>query len=302
MEIRQLRYYVEVAQLLSFSAAAQRLYVARSAISRQIMLLESELGVTLFERDGRAVRLTRAGERFLPEAIASYRQLDKLRKVRWDLEDEVGGSLVVGLPPSLLRALAAPAVTRFRSLYPKVDLRIEQAATSALCTAVIEGRLDLAVVSRLNTLQHLEPRTLAHEQAFLVGPRSADFGPSRHIAPDALVDYEHIVTPLAKLLLATHCRSRPPRIVAEVTDTGLAMDLVELGNGYAISFGCAIAERVAAGSLACAEIDGVLIEWVVIRQADRQPQAIDALFEQTLRGAVARGMAPGAMSPMFPAA
>ena len=101
MDIRQLRTFVHVAELGSFSKAADRLHIAQPALSRQIRLLESELKAALFIRHGRGVRLTDAGTLFLDRASGILRQIEQARADVAAEAGDVSGEVSIGVPPSV---------------------------------------------------------------------------------------------------------------------------------------------------------------------------------------------------------
>ena len=105
MELRQLRYFVEVAEREHISDAAEHLHVAQSAISRQIANLEDELGTPLFERIGRNVKLTAIGKTFLVHAIAALKAIDFAAKQVEEFLDPAKGTIKIGFPTSLANSV-----------------------------------------------------------------------------------------------------------------------------------------------------------------------------------------------------
>ena len=108
MDLKQLEYFMHVAEFGSFTHASRYLKVAQPALSRQVRTLEVELRQTLFARNGRGVTLTQAGQRLLEHARGIVQQV---QRARLDLEQQRGalsGRLVIGLPPSVSRVLTGP--------------------------------------------------------------------------------------------------------------------------------------------------------------------------------------------------
>ncbi len=143
MELRQLRYFVGVAEQLSFTRAAQKLRVAQPALSRQIRQLEEEVGVALFERGRQGVRLTGAGRAFLPEARSLLAQsAEAVRTAR-----ETGrGSLNIGYIWALFHSLVPAAVAQFRRGQPEVSVNLFDLTGTQQAEALIEGRLDAGFI------------------------------------------------------------------------------------------------------------------------------------------------------------
>jgi DNA-binding transcriptional LysR family regulator len=143
MEIRNLRTFKTVARLLSFSRAAERLHYAQSSISAQIQSLEEELGVRLFDRLGRRILLTEAGERLLQFS-------DKLLELEEETLAAVTGSkdpqgtLTIRIPESFGVHRLPPVIRRFRSRFPKVGLRFMTCAHEELQKDLRKGVTDLA--------------------------------------------------------------------------------------------------------------------------------------------------------------
>lgn len=147
MDLRQLRYFLAVARAGSFSRAAQHENVSQPALSEQIRSLEQELGVPLFERRARGVRLTPAGERLLEHARLVLREIATARRSIESLRTRIAGRLAVGAIPTVLPYLLAPRVEEFRRRYPEVQLRLVEDVTARLIEGLRSGDLDLAIVS-----------------------------------------------------------------------------------------------------------------------------------------------------------
>jgi LysR family nitrogen assimilation transcriptional regulator len=146
MELRQLRYFVAIADCGSLTKAAEQVFVAQSALSHQLAQLESELGASLFERSRRGVVLTDAGQRFFPHAVAILRQADEARaSVRAD-EREPEGKVIFGIPHSVSYALALPLLRAVRARYPKVVLELTEELTGNLTRQLRTGQIQLAVL------------------------------------------------------------------------------------------------------------------------------------------------------------
>src|ERR1700720_2798436 len=124
MELDQLRYFVAVARAGNFTRAAEQEGVNQPSLSQQIRKLEDSLGAPLFERRGRSVRLTQAGERLLPEAQTLLRKAADVRQLVAELTKEVSGRLAVGAIPTVMPYWLAPKITSFQSHYPDVEVQL----------------------------------------------------------------------------------------------------------------------------------------------------------------------------------
>ena len=154
MDIRQLQYFISVAEHLNFTEAANRLFVAQSAVSHQIALLESNLGVKLFERTKRHVRLTTAGEVFLKEAIKIvYNAQQAIESARLAHAGFVGVLQVGFFLNAPTRKFFPNLIRRHRQLYPKVDLKLFQMNHGQLNAAIEDDTIDIAFTNSFG-LQH----------------------------------------------------------------------------------------------------------------------------------------------------
>ena len=124
METRQLEYFVAVAEELSFTRAAQRLFAVQSSVSSAIRALEAELHTTLFDRSTRRVALSRAGAAFLPEAKAALEALERAKSVVQETTDGLRGSIRIGVLTSVDLLDLPGLLGAFRRRHPMVDIRV----------------------------------------------------------------------------------------------------------------------------------------------------------------------------------
>ncbi|MFJ4503238.1 LysR substrate-binding domain-containing protein [Streptomyces sp. NPDC088864] len=144
MELQQLRYVIAVAETNSFTRAAERCLVVQSALSHQIARLERELGGRLFERTTRRVRLTPAGEAFLPAARQCLEAAERAAAEVAAALGEVRGRLAVGLIPTVTAVDIPDALRDFRHRHPQVRVSLRVGASDELAEQVREGTLDVA--------------------------------------------------------------------------------------------------------------------------------------------------------------
>ncbi|MGX9135741.1 LysR family transcriptional regulator [Rummeliibacillus sp. JY-2-4R] len=144
MELRQLRYFVAVAEREHISEAAEVLHVAQSAVSRQIANLEEELGIELFERVGRNVKLTQIGKTFLEHTISALQAIDFAKKQIDEYLDPEKGTIKIGFPTSLASFLLPTVISAFKKEYPNVSFQLRQGSYRFLINAVKDRELNLA--------------------------------------------------------------------------------------------------------------------------------------------------------------
>jgi LysR family transcriptional regulator, transcription activator of glutamate synthase operon len=151
MEMRQLKYFLAVAESEHVTQASEALHVAQSAISRQISNLENELGVQLFIRQGRNVKLTPIGRNFKKHIEKAMQELDKaVIEVQEYLDPEVG-EVRVGFPHSLAAYTMPTVVSAFRKRYPNVRFQLMQGTVAQMVDDMVSGELDVAFVSPVPT-------------------------------------------------------------------------------------------------------------------------------------------------------
>ena len=143
MELRHLRYFVAVAEELHFGRAAKRLCITQQPLSRQIKDLEEELGVELFYRTKRTVRITEVGETFLKEARKTLKQADYSVKLVKQASQGKIGRITVGFTGSALNVVLPATVRQFKKLYPQVELTLKQLQTIEQVEALHAKQIDL---------------------------------------------------------------------------------------------------------------------------------------------------------------
>jgi LysR family nitrogen assimilation transcriptional regulator len=171
MDLKQLEYFVHVAELGSFTRASNFLHIAQPALSRQVRALEVELRQVLLERNGRGVTPTEPGKRLLAHGRGILQQVER---ARLDLEDHRGvatGRLVVGLPPSVSRTLTTPLVEAFRERFPKATLCVVEGLSSYALEWLVLGRVDCAVVYNVTPAPAIDLVPVLDEPLYLVGAR-----------------------------------------------------------------------------------------------------------------------------------
>lgn len=144
MELRQLRYFLKAAELLNFTDAAKQLYITQSTLSQQIKQLENELNVLLFDRIGKRVFLTEAGNEFLPFAKQTVGDADLAVQRIQDLQGIRTGSLRIGITYSLSFGLA-PIILRFMKEYPNIKLEVFYNTAQELLQMLKDRELDFVL-------------------------------------------------------------------------------------------------------------------------------------------------------------
>lgn len=171
MDLKQLDTFVHVAELGSFSRAASLLAVAQSALSRQVRALEVELRQPLFERTGRGVTLTEPGRRLLDHGRGILAQVERARREIEHERDAASGRLVIGLPPTVGRALTGVLVRAFRERFPAATLSVVEGLSHYVMEWLAIGRVDCAVVYNVTPSPAVDLLPVLDEALYLVSAR-----------------------------------------------------------------------------------------------------------------------------------
>ncbi len=246
MDLRQLEYFVRVAELGSFTRASQVLDVAQPALSRQIRLLEVELRQNLLKRNGRGVTMTESGERLLMHARAILHQVEHAREELASMRGGLAGRVALGMPPSVARAYAVPLIRAFRSRYPDAQLSITEGLTTAMQDGLLAGRLDIAVLYNLRNLDGLDAQPLMQEELVLLsahpGANEQSASEEERPGPVSLRDLATLplVIPSKPNAIRMQIESTlaeiglTPRIALEVDGVPAILELVAQGLGHAV--------------------------------------------------------------------
>lgn len=193
MELHQLRYFCAIAETGSFSRAAGKTHVSQPSLSQQVRKLEDELGVRLFDRLARSVRLTLPGRIFLPRARAILLEIESARNEVQEGTGCTSGTVCVGAIPTIAPYYLAERVAAFSSKYPQACVKVVEEITPLLLEALRSGNVDLAVLAlpvpvrshefvtfpvlteRLNAVLPKGHRLAAHQQISLAELRREPF-------------------------------------------------------------------------------------------------------------------------------
>jgi len=238
MELKQIEYFVRVAELGSFTKASIALDVAQSALSRQVRLLEIELGKNFLIRNGRGVTLTDAGRVMLEHGRGLMHQIDHLHEKLAQEQAGLVGKVALGLPSSLSKFLIIPLLRCFREELPEAVISIGEGLSLHMQEAVINGRLDVAVMYDVNPSPDIELIPIFEQSLYLVQPRVDD----AEEGPIELKELANIplVIPRRPNIIRMHVDSAlsniglHPNIAIEVDVVSAIMDLVLEGEGSAI--------------------------------------------------------------------
>jgi DNA-binding transcriptional LysR family regulator len=242
MELRQLQYFIAVAEEANFTRAAKRVSVAQPAVSQQIQRMESQLGEKLFIRDRRTVRLTAAGEALLPHARAALDAADHGREAVRATRGVLTGRLAIGFVSPLPDRRFLHLVGTYRQVYPGIELTLIEDETPELVRRLGTGAIDAALIG-LGPYHEPPPKTrtmlVAREPVVVAVSKDHRYATRKTITLRAL-RAEPMVTLTSNSLLrltlaaATRTAGFVPNIVAETSDIDLLVQLAEEGVGVAL--------------------------------------------------------------------
>ncbi|WP_297122518.1 LysR family transcriptional regulator [uncultured Enterobacter sp.] len=239
MDIRTLRYFVEVVRQQSFTRAAEKLFVTQPTISKMLKNLEDELNCTLLIRDGRKLLLTDTGRVVFERGLAILAEFRQLEAELGDINHLNKGLLRLGIPPMVGMMMAGP-ISLFRQRYPGVELKISEFGGLTVQQAVINGELDVAMTalpveeeSGLATLS-----LFSHPLCVLV-PRSGDWMHIDSVKPEVLAEHPLLIYnedfALSRQLMALFSQHNvKPRIAVRSGQWDFLAAMVEAGVGIAI--------------------------------------------------------------------
>lgn len=242
MEIRQLRYFLAVAEELSFSRAATRLHVSQPPLSMHVKALEEELEVRLLDRTNRGVSLTPAGQVLLDEARAILRRLDQAKtKVQHAGQGEVG-TLSVGFVSIAGYGILPPALKRFRERFPKMDVQLHELTTDAQIRELKAGRLDLGIGLAPVEEAGLAFETVLQDNLLLAAPVRHPSVPRSGPVRLKSLSNEHFIIPPRDVapglydLIISLCRGSGfvPKITQHARQMQTVIGLVASGMGLAL--------------------------------------------------------------------
>lgn len=285
MELRHLRYFVAVADELSFTRAALRLHTAQPSLSQQIRNLEDEVGTPLFERTRRTVVLTDAGRVFLAEARLVLAQAD--RAVARARQVGMGrATLTIGFVPAAEVRIFPEILPRLRLSFPDVNVELRSLPTADQEEALLRGAIDVAFMRKPVASAHLRSEVVLTEPLVVVLPSTHALAKLPSIAPEQLSGEPFISTnpqfsgqlySVADAYCETH---RIERKIAQVaTNILLNLNLVGMGLGYALL--PAYVASLTSSAICTRPLTGEppRIDLLMVSRKEPLPAALEALCE-----------------------
>ncbi|WP_050465365.1 LysR substrate-binding domain-containing protein [Herbaspirillum autotrophicum] len=257
MEIRQIKYFLAVVDSGSVSRAAGRLFVAQSALSKQISDLETDLDVQLLHRSRSGVFPTESGKVFYEYGKAILKQMSDAREAVHFPTDAIFGNVVVGLPQSTSGALALPLINAAQARLPNISLHINEELTGNLLEQLWQGRVDLAVFTSNVQLQGFSFRPIAQEDFYLISQAGKNPGGAGDMSlTDALagplmlsgLQHSHCIRSIIEEAVMRE-GLHMPALRAEINSVHILKSAVEAGSGNTIMPLALVQQEVLQGRL-----------------------------------------------------
>ena len=287
LDTRQLRAFVELARSCSFTAAAKALFLSQSAVSHSLKALEAELNCILFDRQGKTVRLSPAGEVLLPRAERCLREMELARGDIQALGRWGHGRLRLGATASLCQYFMPAVLREFRDCFPDCAVSIEAANSSEMAEQVMEGKLDLAFGMIPRRCDGLEIRPLFTDQlVFLVSSRHPLTQRSdlrrADLARERLIVYSRQSSTYPVLEAAFRAEGLEVGQVLELGTMEAIKEMARIGMGIGVVAPWVAEAEVESGMLQVLHVAGPPMEraWGAFRRKGSVP----GLMEATLLG------------------
>jgi LysR family transcriptional activator of glutamate synthase operon len=240
LELRQIQYFNEVAKREHVTEAAHTLHVAQSAVSRQIFNLEAELGVSLFIREGRNVKLTPIGTMFLEQMEQAMKLIDNAKREVEEYLDPEKGTIRIGFPSSLAAYTLPTAISAFRERYPHVKFQLNQGSYPELIDGVVKGEFNLALLGPVPKKEKkIKGKTLFTENIVALLPSSHPLAEKRILKLSELREDSFILFPKGYILrdiIVNACGQIGfhPQVSFEGEDIDAIKGLVSAGLGVTL--------------------------------------------------------------------
>ncbi|MBX9809994.1 MAG: transcriptional regulator CynR [Burkholderiales bacterium] len=292
MELRHLRYFLAVADSLSFTRAAAGLHLTQPTLSQQIKQLESHLGTVLFDRVGRKVQLTAPGAIFRQHAERALKEIHSATEALAELEGLMRGTLTIGVFQSFNSSLLPPILAEFSATYPGVGVIVRQLPTGEMEDRLVKGELDLGIAYEPPNSDQIIAEKLFDEPLMLVVGSRHPYAKRREIHIRELRDQPLILLtpefPSRKLLAECFASvGYRPRIKIEINSTDAILATVKCSRLATIQ-----TERMAKAfpGLHCIRLKPELTRTVAIfwRREGYRPAAARAAAE-IIKQAYSRG-------------
>ena len=308
MDLKQLEYFVRVAELGSFTRASIALDVAQPALSRQVRLLEVELRQNLLTRTGRGAIPTEAGKLLLKHGRGILHQVEVAREELGAARGGLSGRVSIGLPPSLSKLITVPLTQAFRKHLPHAQLTLTEGFSILMLEGLRVGNLDMAVLYNSDRSPELETTTLHTEELVLISPRSsAKAGAAKKAVlgkrqPINLADVAALplILPsrpnafrilIESEMITIGCK---PQVTLEVDGLNAILSLVREGMGHAVlpSYTLSNVEDTSSFTVRSIRSPRIMSELMLVRSSRRSSTDTQKMATEVVRAVVVEALQP----------
>ncbi len=288
MELRQLRYFVQIADAGSVRMAATKVRIAQSALSRQVTALEDELGVPLLVRHARGVTPTHAGARLRDRAVAILSQIEDIRAEIMAEGDGPSGTASIGASAGASRLLYGRLVEHFIETYPQIKLNLVEGAPYLLLEGLDTGRIDLAVMVDPEPRASLAFEPLASEQVYLIGANNDPRLPDGTPTVSDLAALPMILLPRpagSRMSFERACAAAGVRlnVAYEVDSPEVIKDLITRGLGFGLLPYSTVVQDIAQKTFATIPVNGMSLTRTLVTHADHAATPAVATLARVIR-------------------
>jgi LysR family transcriptional regulator, transcription activator of glutamate synthase operon len=290
LELRQLTYFIEVAKREHVTEAANSMHIAQSAVSRQLFNLEAELGVDLFIRDGRNVKLTPIGRVFLDHVEQALNVLDNAKREIEEYLDPERGTIRIGFPSSLAAYTLPTVISAFRDKHPKVKFALSQGNYYSLIDRVKIGEIDMALLGPVPSQEKkITGTTLFTDKMVALLHRSHPLASNKSLSLSQLQEEQFVLFPNGYVLrdiIVKACTQLgfQPTVSFEGEDIDAIKGLVSAGLGVTLIPEVTLIENVPRSTVKIPIVDPEVTRSVgIIIPKERKLLPTEQLFHDFLK-------------------
>jgi DNA-binding transcriptional LysR family regulator len=300
MDFRQLKTFLAVVDTGNITRAAEILYLVQPAVSRQIKLLEEDLGTSLFERQRRGMVPTEAGRKLVEYARRAILELDRARAAVVGAQNGIGGIVTLGLLPSTIDVLSGPLLSAIASKYPGIRLRLAMGYAGTLAKWLETGEVDAALLYGAAHLPHVKIKPLVEEPLWVVCPKNYKLKAGKTVSLKELAKHPVILPSTShgiRTLMDHACAVADIQlqIAAEANSLSVQRSLVINGHGLSILPPLAVTEDLKTKQLGGAPLSSPSISRTIVlatptnRLIGQHVQCVVELLTECVKNAVFTG-------------
>ena len=261
MDLQNLAAFISVSETGSFSRAAEHLFITQPSVTKRIQALERALDVQLFDRIGKTVQMTEAGNALLPSARRILAELEESRRVISNLSGKISGPLRLGTSHHIGLHRLPPVLRNYTAHYPDVDLDIHFMDSEEACEAVLKGELELAIATLPEPLlENLHTEIIWHDPLSIVVNQESKLITMKPLRLEQLLESPAILpsqNTFTRALMEKelHLNKRTMKIAMETNYLETIKMMVSIGLGWSV-----LPESMLSEDLVCLEIEGIEME------------------------------------------